>query len=69
MAGCDVLLKNHIENCIPPPLRDAILDVFVVTHPRALSKANWKSPGVHKGRLLLAEPRPESEDYLDHLDA
>jgi len=69
VAGCDVLLENHIENCIPPPLKDAILDVFVVTHPRALSRANWKSPGVHEGQLLLAEPRPESEDHLDRLNA
>ena len=60
-AGCDILFKNHVKNSIPPPLRDVILDVFVVTHLRA----NWKSPGVHEGQLLLADPRPETEDYLD----
>jgi len=64
VAGCDVLFKTHVENSVPPPLRDAILDIFIVTHPRALSKAKWKSPGVHEGQLLLASPRPETKDHL-----
>ena len=65
VAGCHILFENHVENGIPPPLRDTILDIFVVTHRKALSKAGWKSPGVHEGQLLLADPKPEPEDYLD----
>ena len=41
-----------------------ILDTFIVTAPTTLSKADWKSPGVHEGQLLLAEPKPERPGYL-----
>ena len=46
IAGIQVIFKNYLESSLPPPLRDAILDLFIVTHPRARSGANWMSPGV-----------------------
>ena len=42
-----------------------ILDTFVAAAPRTLSKVDRKSPGVHKGQLLLADPKPERPGYLD----
>jgi len=39
-------------------LRNAVLDIFIVTHERAYSETDWKSLGVHKEQLLLGNPRP-----------
>jgi len=52
-----VRTKQDVIGCLPRPLRNAVLDIFFVTHKRSLSADDWKLPGVHEGQLLLGRPK------------
>ena len=57
-AGRKTIFERSVVGCLPRPLRNAVLDIFFVTHERSLSADDWKSPGVHEGQLLLGSPKP-----------
>jgi len=57
VAGCKIIFDQLVATRLPWPLRNAVLDIFFVTHERALMADDWKLPGVHEGQLLLGSPK------------
>ena len=56
VAGCKIIFEQSVAAGLPRPLRNAVLDIFFVTHKRSLSAESWKLLGLHEGQLLLGNP-------------